>query len=117
MPHRAAWTAVGVPIDSVGRAGGTERAPRALREAGLVAALGAGDAGDLDVHIHGEERDAATGLVGAPDVLAMTPVIADAVAGIVATGARPLVLGGCCALLPGALAGFRRAHGRIGLAS
>ncbi len=51
------WTIIGVPIDSVGRAGGTEHAPRALREAGLLEALGALDGGDLDVRIRGEERD------------------------------------------------------------
>jgi arginase len=105
------WTAIGVPIDSVGRVGGTEHAPRALREAGLVEALGARDAGDLVVSIRGEERDSVTGIVGARDVLAMTPVIQNAVQSAVLRGERPLLLGGCCALVPGALAGLREATG------
>ena len=40
-------TFIGVPIDSVGRSGGTEHGPEALRELGLPAALGGADAGDL----------------------------------------------------------------------
>ena len=34
------WAVLGVPLDSVGRAGGTELAPAALREAGLIKRLG-----------------------------------------------------------------------------
>lgn len=106
-----------MPIDSVGRAGGTERAPRGLREAGLLEGLGALDQGDLDVRVHGEVRDPATGLVGSADVLAMTPVIRDAVREAVLRHERPLLLGGCCALVPGALAGARDASGaRVGVA-
>jgi hypothetical protein len=36
---RSGWTAIGVPIDSVGRAGGTEHAPAAVREHGLLERL------------------------------------------------------------------------------
>lgn len=113
----ADWTALGVPIDSVGRAGGTELAPAALREAGLVERLGIADRGDLAVWIHGEERDPETGIVGAPDVLATTAAVRAAVRELVAGGERPLVLGGCCALVPGALAGVRDATGRAGIAN
>jgi arginase len=113
----AAWTVLGVPIDSVGRSGGTELAPAALREAGLVERLGAPDRGDLDVGIRGEERDLETGIVGSPDVLAMTTTVRAAVARLVAAGERPLVLGGCCSLVPGALAGVRDATGSVGIAN
>lgn len=116
MSDRTPWTVIGVPIDSVGRAGGTEFAPAALRAAGLVEHLGARDAGDLDVRVRGDERDPETGLVGSPDVLAMTAAVRGAVGEIVALGERPFVLGGCCALLPGALAGVRDAGVPIGLA-
>jgi arginase len=108
---------LGVPIDSVGRSGGTELAPAALREAGLVERLGAADRGDLDVRIRGEERDPDTGIVGSPDVLAMTTVVRAAVAEMVAAGERPLVLGGCCSLVPGALAGVRDVVGSAGIAN
>ena len=39
-----AFTAIGVPIDSVGRSGGTEFAPKTLRSLGLIEALGHVDA-------------------------------------------------------------------------
>jgi arginase len=106
-----------VPIDSVGRSGGTELAPAALREAGLVERLGVHDRGDLDVRIRGDERDPETGIVGSSDVLTTTAVVRAAVAEMVASGERPLVLGGCCALVPGALAGVRDAAGAVGIAN
>jgi arginase len=110
------WTAIGVPIDSVGRSGGTEKAPRALREAGLLERLGAADAGDLDVHIRDERRDPASGVVGIGGVLATTTAVRTAVRELLEAGRRPLVLGGCCTLLPGALAGMRDAGGPVTLA-
>jgi len=69
-----------VPIDSVGRAGGTEHAPAAVREHDLLARLGAEDRGDLDVRIHGVERDRATGVIGLADTLATTQAVASALA-------------------------------------
>jgi arginase len=117
----APWTVVGVPIDSVGApeggpAFGTEAAPRALRELGLVRRLAARDAGDLDVRVVGPGRDPVSGIVGWPSLREVTVTIRRAVAELVGAGHRPLVLGGCCALLPGAVAGARDATGRLGLA-
>jgi arginase len=106
---------IGVPIDSVGRNGGTEHAPAMLRELGLPAALGGEDGGDLAVRIRGEERDAETGLLASADVLATTVAIRGAVAELVGEGVHLFLAGGCCAELPGALAGARDALGRIGL--
>jgi arginase len=110
------WSAIGVPIDSVGRAGGTEHAPAALHEHDLLGRLGAEDRGELDVRIRGEERDPATGVIGIADTLATTAAVRAAVRDIVADGRRPLVLGGCCALVPGALAGLRDVAGALGVA-
>jgi len=110
------WIAIGVPIDSVGRAGGTELAPVALRERGLVARLGARDGGDLDVTIRGDERDTESGVIGIDDVVATTVAVREAVRDVVAAGDRPLVLGGCCTLVPGALAGLRDVVGAHGVA-
>jgi arginase len=109
-------TFLGVPVDSVGRSGGTEHAPEALRELGLVEVLGGPDRGDLDVRIRGEERDPGTGIVASPDVLATTATLREAVAGAISDGTRPFLSGGCCSEVPGALAGARDALGRIGLA-
>ena len=112
-----ATVTIGVPVDSVGRSGGTEAAPAALRELGLPARLGARDEGDLAVRIRGEARDPATGIVASADVLACTARIRAAVAAALAAEERPFLLGGCCAELPGALAGARDVLGApLGLA-
>jgi arginase len=112
-----ATVTIGVPFDSVGRGGGTETGPGTLRELGLPEALGARDEGDLAVRIRGEERDPDTGLVASDDVLESTAMVRAAVAAAVEAGERPFLLGGCCAELPGALAGARDALGApLGLA-
>jgi len=112
------FTIIGVPIDSVGlgraEAHGTELAPAALRAAGLGRS-GWPDAGDLDVRIPDHERDPATGVIGIGGVLATTDSVRAAVADTIEDGRRPLVLGGCCTLLPAALAGARDASGPLGL--
>jgi arginase len=111
-----AFTTLGIPIDSVGRDGGAERSPEALRRLGILEAIGGPDAGDLDVRIRGEERDEETGIIASEDVVRTSIAIREAVAGLVATGDHPFLLGGCCAELPGALAGARDVLGRVGLA-
>jgi arginase len=108
-------TFIGVPIDSVGRDGGTEHGPAALRELGLPAALGATDGGDLEVRIRGEERDPETGILASADVLATTAAIRAAVGERIGDGTRPFLAGGCCAELPGALAGACDALGEVAL--
>lgn len=109
---------LGVPIDSVGlgraEQHGTELSPAAIRAAGL-GRLGWADAGDLDVRIPDHDRDPGTGVVGLAGVLSTTSVLRAATADLVRRGERPFVLGGCCALLPGALAGARDALGSVGL--
>jgi len=112
-----ATVTVGVPVDSVGRSGGTELAPATLRELRLPEVLGARDEGDLPVRIRGEERDPVTGLVASTDVLEATATIRAAVASSLRAAERPFLVGGCCAELPGALAGARDALGvPLGLA-
>ena len=102
---------IGAPADSVSRGGAAELAPQALRELDLPAVLGGGDAGDLPVRIRGEGRDPETGLIGSDDVLATTVTVRAAVSARVRAGDRPFLAGGCCAVLPGALAGARDALG------
>jgi hypothetical protein len=112
-----ATVTIGVPFDSVGRGGGTETAPAVLRDLGLPQALGARSEGDLAVRIRGEQRDPETGLMASDDVLESTAIIRTAVAAAIEAGERPFLLGGCCAELPGALAGARDALGApLGLA-
>jgi arginase len=115
------WTALGVPVDSVaapagGPLFGTELAPDAMRDHGLVRRLKAADAGDLSVRIVGPDRDPVSGIVGWPSVGATVGAIRTTVADMMAVGQRPLLLGGCCTILMGAAAGARDALGRVGLA-
>ena len=115
---------LGIPIDSVGAASptaspfGTEQMPRALRDAGLASALADGgvtDDGDLAVRVIDASRDTSTGLVGWPSADAMTRAVREAVAHRTRAGENVLLLGGCCALLPGAVAGLRDALGPVGV--
>lgn len=110
-------TVIGVPIDSVGESGGTELGPGALRRAGVLDALGGPrDDGDLPVHLRGTERDAASGIVAYPDVMATSRAIGDAVADALRAGRRPLLLGGCCTMLVGVAVALRAERGRAGIA-
>lgn len=121
-PRSRDLVVVGVPIDCVGApsedgaAFGTELAPAALREHAVVEACGATDGGDLDVRLVGRTRDPATGVLGWPGVSRVTEAVRARVGDIVGVGSLPVLLGGCCTLLPGALAGARDAVGPIGLA-
>ena len=62
-------------------------------------------------------RDPETGIVGSSDILAMTSQVRSAIHDMVTAGEQPLVLGGCCSLVPGALAGVRDAAGSVGVAN
>ncbi|MGK5443576.1 arginase family protein [Micromonospora sp. URMC 105] len=95
------WTVLDAALDSSGRSRGEERGPRALRAAGLLAALDADDGGVLDARIDDAARDPATGLIGAEQVRRAARAIASGVAAVRAAGRRPLVLGGDCTLLLG----------------
>jgi len=115
------WTVLGVPIDSVGSPSGgepfgTERSPAALRSHGIVERLGAHDAGDVNARITGPDRDPATGLVGGATVAPAVVAIRRATRDVLASGARPLLLGGCCTLLMGAFPAAVDALGPVGLA-
>jgi arginase len=106
---------LGAPLDSAGEGLGEERAPRALRAAGLAERLGLMDAGDVVPPLRDPERDAATGIIAAAQVAAVSATLRDVVASTLRRGERPFVLGGDCTLLPGALAGARVAAGPLAL--
>lgn len=107
---------IGVPVDSAGYSGGTELAPGVFRTLELGAAIGGRDAGDLAVQIRAEGRDPVTGVVALDDVCATTVEIRKAVAELLSQGERPFLVGGCCAIVPGALAGVRDVRGEASLA-
>ena len=107
-------TLLGVPIDSVGRSGGTEFGPAALRE--LLEPVGLDDAGDTERRIRGLHRDPDNGWLAYEDNVAVTIEVRERVRELIAADRVPVLLGGCCTLIPGALAGARDALGGIGLA-
>ena len=83
------------------RATGVERLPRAMRDAGLLDALTAPVATTLDVPARTLVRDAATGVLHAPEVARFADDLADAVGDLLDSGRVPLVLGGDCSILLG----------------
>lgn len=89
------------PLDCSGAGRGEERAPAALRAAGLVERLGARDAGEADGRIRDRRRDPDTGVVGAVEVRRASMAIASGVREVLDARERPLVLGGDCTLLLG----------------
>lgn len=110
------WTVVGAPIDCAGRSEGEERAPAAFRAARIADRVGAEDAGDACQPITDPSRDPASGVIGYGQIRIASASIAKEVADVLAAGRRPLVLGGDCTLLPGALAGARQRCERLALA-
>jgi arginase len=104
---------LGIPIDSAGGRIGTTFMPRVLREAGVIDAIGAQDLGDLDVLIDPPVRDPGTGIVGSDSVLDVTRTIREAVALHTDPDAKLVILGGCCTLAVGAIAGLRDKVGRV----
>ena len=114
------WTLIGVPTSAGAHHAGQERAPAALRSAGLADRLRARglsvtDQGDLpgSAFAVDHERPSARNLDA---VVKVAREVADAVASAVEAGLRPLVLGGDCTITLGVIAGFRRAHPDTGLA-
>ncbi len=110
----APFSLVGVPIDCLGTPGGTELSPMALRQAGLVEALGMHDAGDLPVRIDDHIRDPASGIIGFKSVCSTTKSIRAAVRDILKSDRRPFLVGGCCTEVIGAMAGAYDQLGQVG---
>jgi len=102
---------IGAPFNSSGLGNGVARAPAALRAAGLVSAVGGVDAGDVAVGTLTPARDAGSGLLSVDALATTTAAVASAVSLSLSGGTSPLVVGGDCAVLLGAL----RGAGSVGL--
>ena len=114
--NNSAYSALGIPIDCIGRPGGTELSPQVFREEGLIAKLGMKDGGDLNVRIDCDIRDNDSGIVGIESVCRTTKIIRSKVNEMLEAGQKPFLFGGCCTALIGAIAGARDHFGQIGLA-
>jgi arginase len=108
------WTLIGAPLDSTGAGLSGERAPAAMRAAGLAERLGAADLGDVDLLVRAGDPDGGTGVIAAEAVEEGSLRLAARVADVIAMGDRPLVVGGDCTVTIGAVAGARR-HGPLGV--
>ncbi|GAA5079391.1 arginase family protein [Nocardia iowensis] len=103
-------TVIGAPFNSAGTTGGVAKAPAGLRAAGLLDALRAHrgdvrDIGDVDVGTPSPSRDPESGLLAQESLTATTTSVRSAVAASIEAGEFPLVLGGDCPVLLGALRG------------
>jgi arginase len=111
----AGWVVVGAGLDCSGTGRGEVKAPAALRDAGVVTALEARDAGDISILVNDRTRDPATGIVAVNQLRMAVAAIRAHVADVLRSGDRPLVLGGDCTVVIGAAAAVRQCLGRFGL--
>jgi arginase len=93
---------------------GVERAPAVLLEAGLADGLAARRAGRIEAAGYRAERDPATQIMNPRAISDYSVLLADAVAAVLDRGEFPVVLGGDCSILLGAMLALRR-RGRYGL--
>jgi arginase len=110
---------LGVASSAGAHFAGQERAPAALRAAGLVdrliaAGLTVRDRGDVVMESYAVDNENPT-CRNFPAVLRTARQVADIVSSVVADGAIPLVLGGDCTVTVGVVAGVRRVRPDAGL--
>jgi arginase len=109
---------IGVPYTSMAKPGGIADAIAVLREAGLAERLAAGgdvrDAGDLEP-IAGDPVRGASGLLKEGALARLVEATRAAARRSLDGGRRPLLVGGDCPVLLGALAAGRDRHGEAGL--
>lgn len=110
------WVLVGAQLDCSGTGRGEARAPGALRDAGLAQRISARDAGDIDATVDEPNRDARTGVMGFEQIRRASLEIDSAVSAVLDEEGKPLVVGGDCTVLVGALAATKTRLGRVGLA-
>jgi arginase len=111
---RGRFTVLDAPSILGLRPTGVELLPTALRAAGLLKALSAGDAGSVPTLPYNGVRDPDTHLVNADGIREFSIRLAGAVSKILEDRQFPLVLGGDCSIVIGAMLALRR-FGRHGL--
>lgn len=116
---RRAWGLLGVPSSAAAHWPGIEKAPRALREAGLLESL---RSAGLEVADHGDRPEARFRAARSADepndlgrVVDVVADAADAIGEIIAAGRRPLVVGGECTLAIALVAAYARAGKDVGV--
>jgi len=109
---------IGVPTNSSGTADGVARAPSVLRARGLAAALmprpGFADAGDLQLELP-QQRRSRSGLLAEDALITMIGHVGAAVRSARSGGRFPLLIGGDCPVILGALAALQAEADQPGL--
>lgn len=117
--RKARITLIGVPFNSSGTRGGVADAPRVLRAEGLADRLCAvselRDRGDLKLTVPAPARDPVSKIIAPQCAAAMIGAVEKAVANSLADSYFPVVLGGDCPVLLGALRAANKAHASTGL--
>jgi arginase len=113
-------TIIGVPFNSNGTTSGVARLPEALRQQHLVQWLRARgiaveDGGDLPLDTPDPTRDPASGIVAVAGVAQVFAGVRRRVGDALRAGRFPLVLGGECSVVLGALAALRDTQDRAAL--
>jgi arginase len=111
----ARWVVIDAGLDCSGTGRGEAKAPAALRDAGVVTALGARDAGDVPISVNDPARDPVTGIVAVDQLRMAVAAIRARVVDALRRGDQPLVLGGDCTVAIGAAAAVRQHIGPFGL--
>ena len=93
---------------------GVEQLARSLLDNGLADRVSARLAERLEPPPYGSDRDPDTGILNARAIAQWSPLLADAVGRVLDTGEFPLILGGDCSILLGAMLALKR-RGRFGL--
>jgi arginase len=93
---------------------GVERAPGVLLGAGLADGLAAPRAGRVEAAGYSAVRDPGTNVMNPQAISDYSALLADAVAGVLDAAEFPVVLGGDCSILLGAMLALKR-RGRYGL--
>ena len=108
---------IGVPFDGFGRVGHQARAAEALRGAGLESAFGerAVERTDFALPTPDPGRAVGSGLMNEAALLALVDALREHVGAAFAAGRFPIVYGGECSVLLGAVSGLRDHTGRAGL--
>ncbi len=109
---------IAAPFDGFGRSGHQARAPEALRAAGLEGAFGERDVlrdPDFTLPPPNPARAAGSGLMNEGALLALVDALHEQVAAALAANRFPIVYGGECSVLLGAITGLRDVRGRAGL--
>lgn len=107
---------LGLRPPAPGRVPGARRLPEALRANRLVERLQAADTGRVDPPPYSPQLDPVTGVRNGATLPGYSIALADRLVELLRDGAFPLVLGGDCSILLGAMLALRRL-GRYGLVS